>query len=164
MSAFIANQPNPAPNTLDNLQPLPSDGGLFPGVDMNRVRLALRIDGTVTPERLRNAALAAQLQLSDELQPLRATGITELWQLDLRNRATPLAEKPGISQTEELYFRALCCLTGAELTDRYRSFDSTGEGHKRADVLEATIGNLRRDARWAIRDLLGVRRSTVELI
>ena len=52
----------------------------------------------------------------------------------------------------------------AELTDRYRSFDSSSEGDRRANVLEETIGNLRRDARWAIRDLLGLPRSTVELI
>ena len=166
MSAFIANQPNPAPSTLDKLDPLPADGDFFPAVDMNLMRKALRIDGTVTPERMRNAAIAAQMQLSAELKPLRSseTGLSALWQLDLLNRGTPLAEKPTFSRPEELYFRAIVCLTGAELTDRYRSFDSTAEGNKRANVLEETIGNLRRDARWAIRDLLGRTRTTVELI
>ncbi len=162
--SFVANQPNPAPQTLQNLPTLAADHGLFPDIDMNRLRQSIRIDGTVTPERLQLAARAAQQQLGRELQPLHALGLASLWQLNPHQRDVVIAEKPAYSPSEELYFRAICCLTSAELTDRYRSFDSSSEGDRRANVLEETIGNLRRDARWAIRDLLGLPRSTVELI
>ena len=48
--SFVANQPNPAPNTLQNLPALAADHGLFPDIDLNRLRQSIRIDGTVTPE------------------------------------------------------------------------------------------------------------------
>ncbi|MNP78778.1 Phage head completion protein (GPL) [compost metagenome] len=63
-----------------------------------------------------------------------------------------------------LYRRAIYCTTAAELSERYRSFDSTSEGNRNAEELTPSIDEYRRDARFAIRDLLGVGHCTVELI
>jgi len=37
-------------------------------------------------------------------------------------------------------------------------------GNKNAEELTPTIDDYRRDLRWAVRDFLGINRSTVELI
>ena len=62
------------------------------------------------------------------------------------------------------YLRAVGCFAKASLTERYRDFDTTAAGNKKADQLENPIDDLRRDARWAISGILGIGRNTVELI
>jgi hypothetical protein len=56
------------------------------------------------------------------------------------------------------------CTAGAELAERYRGLDTTGTGQSAADQLTPVIDEYRRDARWAISDILGLTRTTVELI
>ncbi|MCO1344221.1 head completion/stabilization protein [Burkholderia multivorans] len=55
-------------------------------------------------------------------------------------------------------------LAKATLIERYRDYDTTGDGARRADELEPQSDELRRDARWAISDIVGRPRVTVELI
>ncbi|RBE98159.1 head completion/stabilization protein, partial [Xanthomonas oryzae pv. oryzae] len=62
------------------------------------------------------------------------------------------------------YLRAVACATAVEVTERYRSFDATNSANQRADDLTPSITELRRDQRWAVRDLQNLPRSTVELI
>src|SRR5690606_17883499 len=80
-----------------------------------------------------------------------------------------LAAVPGEQigdQTEyqRLYQRAIQAATGAEVCERYRSYDSTGTGDRKAEDLQFNIDDYRRDQRWAIRDILRVPRTTVELL
>ncbi|WP_442965592.1 head completion/stabilization protein [Pseudomonas sp. RIT-PI-r] len=49
----------------------------------------------------------------------------------------------------------------AEFAARY---DSTNSGNQNAEELTPSIDELRRDQRWAVRDFLGLGRTTVELI
>ncbi|MNL78814.1 Phage head completion protein (GPL) [compost metagenome] len=63
-----------------------------------------------------------------------------------------------------IYRRAIYCTAAAELSERYRSYDSTNDGNSNADELTPSVDEYRRDARFAIRDLLGVGHCTVELI
>lgn len=165
MSAFIANQPNPPAQSVVGQTALPVLDDFYPAIDLAVLRTAIRIDGTVIAERLHAAASAAQLQLAAELAPLKQAGIWQhLWQLDPYNRATPITTKPTHSAAEALYLRAAHSLVAAEVADRYRGYDATAQGHQRADQIEPTADTLRRDARWAIRDLLGTPRTTVELV
>jgi len=76
----------------------------------------------------------------------------------------PASSLNGTSALVQRYLRAVRCLAAANLVERFRSFDTTNDGHLYADRLDATIDDLRRDARWAVRDILGQRRTTVELI
>ena len=62
------------------------------------------------------------------------------------------------------YRRAVYCEAKANLLERYRDFDATGEGQRRADAIESPIDDLRRDARWACRAITGEGRTSVELI
>ena len=63
-----------------------------------------------------------------------------------------------------LYLRAVWCLAKANLIERYRDYDATGSGHDRAEAMDLTEEDLRRDASWALSDIRGVHRTTVELI
>jgi len=63
-----------------------------------------------------------------------------------------------------LYRRAVYASAQAELIERYRDVDTTHAGHVRADTLDPTIDDYRRNVRYAIRDMLGRPRADVELL
>jgi hypothetical protein len=63
-----------------------------------------------------------------------------------------------------LYQRAVYATAKAELIERYRDFDSTDAGQRRAEAMELSVDDYRRQARYAIRDILGRPRATVELL
>lgn len=133
----------------------------WPSIDVDKLRATLRIDSSVTPARLETAIIAAAISVNRELAAWRkakqAVGLTKL------------ADVPGdpINETTEyvhLYARAIEAATGAEVCERYRGYDTTASGSKSADDTAPTIDDYRRDQRWAIRDFLGVSRTTVELL
>ncbi|MFX4389046.1 head completion/stabilization protein, partial [Acinetobacter baumannii] len=59
----------------------------------------------------------------------------------------------GKSIAAVLYFRAISAAAGAELCERYRSYDTTNNGSQKAEELTPTIDDYKRDLRFAIRDL-----------
>jgi hypothetical protein len=154
--SFIATEDTatPLPDTLAN-------ASFYPDIDLQDLRDAMRLDGTVTPARLRHAAVEATASVNDELRA---------WRLTQQNAGhARLADVPAEKIDDDTvlvarYLRAVYCLTKANLTERYRDFDATHDGHARAAELESPIDDLRRDARWAITDILGTRRTSVELI
>ncbi|AAW74963.1 phage-related capsid completion protein [Xanthomonas oryzae pv. oryzae KACC 10331] len=125
------------------------------------MRASMRLDGTVTDARLRQAIVAAMLAVNDALQAWadtqQAAGYAALSDL-------PSTTVDGVSRRVQLYLRAVACATAVEVTERYRSFDATNSANQRADDLTPSITELRRDQRWAVRDLQNLPRSTVELI
>lgn len=133
----------------------------FPAIDLADLQAAMRLDGTVTPERLRAATVEAMASVNQDLATWRATqeatGFAAL-------EAVPAPRIDDASVHVTRYVRAVYCLAKANLTERYRDFDTTHDGRTRATELESPIDDLRRDARWAVRDILGQRRTTVELI
>ncbi|MGD7258397.1 head completion/stabilization protein, partial [Ralstonia pseudosolanacearum] len=80
MSSFIAAAPVPTPAQPGG-QPIGNDG-FFPDIDVDQACAAMRLDGTVTPERLRAALVDAALSVNDELAAWKAqqlaAGFTEL--------------------------------------------------------------------------------------
>jgi hypothetical protein len=138
-----------------------TNDGWWPDIDVLAMRETLRIDGSVTDARLRNAALGAMLSVNRELTSLKNSCI-EQGAENISDVDAP--EIGGESSLTYLYRRAVYCTAGAELVERYRSYDTTNSGHKEADLLCPSIDEYRRDARWAIRDLLGAVHTTVELI
>ena len=111
--------------------------------------------------RLEVALVNAILSVNRELDSYKVA--------QLANGYAELAAVPGpliqaISRPQHLYLRAVYCTAGAELAERYRSYDSSKDGNANADELTPSIDEYRRDARWAMSDLLGKRRTTVELI
>lgn len=157
MSGFIATS-GIAPAS----EPYPiTNDGWFPDLDGAHLRAALRLDSSITDARLETAAVNALIEVNRELRDYKAARQAE--------GHAALADVPaesvqGESELLHLYRRAVYCSAGAELAERYRSYDSTDKGHANADELTPSIDEYRRDARWAISRLLGRGHTTVELI
>lgn len=154
MSGFVAGGSTPAANHINT-------DSFWPSIDLDQMREALRIDASVTAPRLETAVVAAAISVNRELRTWRA-------QQQAAGHAT-LADVPAETINSEselvhLYARAIQAATGAEVCERYRSYDSTGSGDRKAEALQFNIDEYRRDQRWAIRDLLGVPRMSVDLI
>lgn len=154
MPGFIATADSPEQVVIRN-------SAFYPDIDATDLREAMLLDGTVTTARLYEAVLNAIASANADLCTWRiaqqAQGYNSL-------SAVPAELIDGESILVAHYRRAVYCLAAANLQERFRSFDTTGDGHRAADRLEIPIDGLRRDARWAIRDILGISRSTVELI
>lgn len=156
MNGFIAAEPPGPPGPpIDN-------GEFWPAIDMRALQKAMRLDGTTTPERQRAAATVAMINVNRELKP---------WRIAQQALGYPrLADVPfddavdGESPLLHNYRRAVYCLTKANLTERYRDFDATAKGDRRAAQLESEVGDLWRDARWALREIQGLNHNTVSLI
>ncbi|MBO7825315.1 head completion/stabilization protein, partial [Burkholderia pseudomallei] len=134
MNSFVATAApavaaTPIEGTLTN-------DGFFPDIDLSALRDAMRLDGTVTAERLRHAARDALLTVNDELAAWRA-----------RQRAAgaaTLADVPapridGESAHVARYRRAVYHLTHADVTEKYRGYDTTKSGGQVAADLAATV-------------------------
>lgn len=157
MSGFIANGTIPA-----SAEPHPiSNDGWWPNLDGEDVRAALRLDSSISAVRLEVAVVNAMLSVNQELATYQQTQQT-LGHTDLAAVPGPLIQNK--TRPLHLYLRAIYCTAGAELAERYRSYDSTNEGKTNADDLTPSVDEYRRDARWAVRDLTGVSRTTVELL
>ncbi|SMB82446.1 Phage head completion protein (GPL) [Pasteurella testudinis DSM 23072] len=135
--------------------------GFFPYISLHALRNAMRIDGTVTNERLKSAVIEAIASVNHDLKAFRRQ--------QQNNGVDKLANVgddhiDGESVAVQRYKRAVYCLAVAELTEHYRSYDATNTGRKQADENEPLIGELRRNARFAISDILGEVRLTAELV
>lgn len=157
MNSFIATAPAGTASRPDVVE----NDGWFPDIDLGELRTAMRLDGTVTAERLREAVIDAIASANAELATWRdaqlAAGHTSLADV-------PAPAVGGGSVQLARYRRAVYHLAHADLTERYRDYDATKSGGQKADDLEATTGDARRNARWALNDLRGIARTTVELI
>ncbi|MCP1116956.1 head completion/stabilization protein [Robbsia andropogonis] len=156
MSAFIAR-----PTVSADAAQLIRNDGWFPDIDLTAMRTAMRLDGTVTPERLREAVVDAIGTVNDELRIWQARHrVAGIEKLD----SVPASSVDGTSVLVARYRRAVYHFAKADLTERYRDIDTTRAGAHHADELATTIEDTRRNARWAISDIRGDARTTVELI
>lgn len=147
---------------VDPIEEAPiSSGSFWPIVDPVAVREAQRIDSTITAARLRDALIAAIGAVNRELAAFRAANTTAGY---ATLADVPADEIDGVSVNVHSYHRAVGCLAKASLIERYRDYDSTAKGDRKAEQLNDPIDDLRRDARWAISDIRGIGRTTVELI
>lgn len=149
-----------SPPTSTN-EPAIENDPWFPEIDLGALRSACRLDGTVTVARLREAALAAMLSVNRELAGFKlghiASGHGTLGDIP--------ADQVGRSSVLVLHYRrAVYSAVQAELVEEYRDMDTTGKGDKNADAMEPRADTHRRNMRWALSDLLGQPRTTVELI
>lgn len=135
--------------------------GFFPDIEPAAVRDAARITTTITAARLRAAILGAIMSVEIDLRAYTAASIAA-------GHATladvPAPQLDGQSVQLIRYNRAIALYAKAELIERHRDFDTTSAGGNQADELTPSIGELRRDALHAVRDILGKARTTIELI
>ncbi len=155
MNGFIANEEL-------GPQPVIKNGTFWPEINVNKFAVAMRLDGTTRAERLRDALVAAMVNVNRELMPWRASqqslGYSSLADVPFNDPVDD--ENPKVHN----YRRAVYCIAKANLTERYRDFDATAKGDRRATQLETEIADLWRDARWAMRELQGLNHNTVALV
>ena len=154
MTGLIAN------GNRNNEEVVITSDSFFPGISSKAIREALRFDGSITDQRLIPAIESAIIEVNDQLEslPSKAASLAEI---SPKTITTKGVEKPI---TEVLYFRAVAAAVGAELTEKYRAYDTNNNGGQKADDLTPTIDDYRRDLRFAIRDLKKIRRLNVELV
>jgi hypothetical protein len=160
MSSFIATAQTNTPGAANSGAKVVNDGW-FPDIDIDDVRAATKLDGTVTPERLRRAVVDAIATVNADLAQWQAAQIAA-GHSDLAS--VPAKQVDGVSIQVSRYERAVYSLTHADITEQYRGYDSTKSGGQKAESLDGTICQSRRNARWAMNDIRGISRSTIELI
>ena len=150
--------PSPPSETAD---PVITSSAFFPAINPSQIRDAQRIDNTVTNLRLRAVLVEAIASTNAALRRWRearqAEGIAALADV-------PAEQVDKVSIHVHRYTRAVGCLAKALLLERYRDFDSTAKGDKKADLLSDPIDDCRRDHHNALADIIGTARTTVELI
>jgi len=154
-SGFIpTNQPG---NDEGNI----SSDPFWPVISLNTLRAIMRTDGTITTERLRHAVIDAVAAVNSDLRG---------WASDRQSEGhEQLAEVPSQTVNNESvlvhwYRRAVYSMARANLYERYLDSSATGEAVKDTAARDQTANDLYRDARFAIRDILGETHTTVELI
>lgn len=130
----------------------------FPKISISEFRNVARIDGTITTARLKDALMEAIASVNDELANYKSK------QTVATLSAVENAKIGGQNILAYRYKRAVHCLAQANLYERYASYDTTNDGEKKMELLQESIGQLRRDARFAISDILKCNRINVELI
>lgn len=154
-TGFIANAPtSPAEGEIDS-------SPFWPAISLPNLRDTVRLDGTVTTARLKHAVIDAITSVNRDLADWRrareAEGVATL-------AAVPGEVINGESAYLHSYRRAVYAMTRANLLERYTDYSATGDGVKGADAKVVSSDDLYRDARFAIRDILGTTHITVALI
>lgn len=163
--SFIATA-TPSPNQgAASPDPLVIENdGWFPDINLSHMRDAMRLDGTVTDPRLAQAIIEAIIHVNQEL---------EQWQLEKQAAGhSNMAEIPAstINRESKLtihYRRAVYSTAKADLIEHYRDIDTTASSlsdKKSMEWLNDAPEAQRRNAHWAIADILGRTHATVELI
>lgn len=154
MSGFIAGG---IPTTAFPI----GNGTFWPEIDSQHLRAAMRITDAVTDDRLEVATVNVMIEANRELAGYRAAqqalGFNTLAEV-------PAEQIKSESQLLHLYRRVIYCGALAELVERYSSFDATNSGEKKVTEEETSADQLRRDSRKALRTLLGISHTTVELL
>lgn len=154
-TGFIANATtSPAEGEIDS-------SPFWPAISLPDLRDTVRLDGTVTTARLKHAVIDAITSVNRDLADWRrareAEGVATL-------AAVPGEVINGESAYLHSYRRAVYAMTRANLQERYTDYSATGDGVKGADAKIISSDDLYRDARFAIRDILGTTHITVALI
>ncbi|RQS30274.1 phage head completion protein [Burkholderia sp. Bp8992] len=166
MSDLISTAPVPAATA-----PAPDDPSVapvirvdswYPTIDMRNARAVLRlVDGTITDARLREALIEGIAHTCDVLADWRAenerAGAGDL-------SATSRLEIDGENVQIQRFRRAVYGWARAQLIERYRDYDTSKDGARRADALDCVPDDARRDAYWAMSDMMARGRMTVDLI
>lgn len=145
------------PSAADTLK----NDGWFPDIELGALREQMKLDGNITDARVRPATLDAMASCNAELRSWQVKQI-EAGFASLVD--VPAPHLGGESTHAIRYRRAVFNLVRADLTEHYRGLDTTKSGGQKAEELEATICEARRNVRMAIADICGRRRTTVELI
>lgn len=137
------------------------NNGFWPDLVVDEFRDAERIDSTVTDARAQQALRVAMADINRQL-----ANFQEAQQATGASTANDIPR--AVWQSEDhhllLYRRAIYATALASLFERYRDYSATGEGDERGEAKDLAADDYRRDARWAVSEILDEGHTTVELI
>lgn len=158
MSGFVSS-PAPAASTPGLMI---ACGPFWPDIDVNHFRDARRIGGTLIPDaRVVDALAAAVLIVAADLDD---------WSIARQAEGhDALEDVPGASVGGEsglivLWRRAVYAYAAADLRETHGAISATATGQSRADEMDMSAEDHRRNGLHAIRAIRGTRRTAVELI
>jgi hypothetical protein len=136
--------------------------GWYPATDPAQLREAMRVTEAVTDARLLDAIYGAQDYVGRELRRWRL-------EREAAGAASLEAVEPDVQIDFEpalvrRYRRAVFHLVMADIVEAYRDITATKDGADRAEQKALGAAEYRRNATHAIRDILGVDPTDVELI
>lgn len=149
---FMANGTVPASDITND--------GFWPDINVAEFASSTRLDGTVSPERMRFSLTQAMIRVNHELNMWKRSQTPQYLSLSL----VPAETIGGVSTLQHLYLQAVYSEARALLTEHYRDFDSTKSTEQRARTLEPQIDAYRAEVRQAISQLTGKPRTVSELI
>lgn len=138
-----------------------TNNGWWPDIDPAAFRAVERIDGSVTPERV---ASVIEIALADVNRQLAEW---QKLQIDSGFAASRDVLTPVWARDEhyiDLYLRAVYATAKASLLERYRDYSATNSGDEKGQAKDEAVDDFRRDARWAVSEIIGNNHATVELI
>ena len=131
--------------------------------DLLRYRKAADLRGLSVSAFLKDSA-DATLATPDPKADLRAFAADSNAAGHATLAAVPAPQLGGQSVQSVRYHRAIALYAKAELIERHPDFDTTAAGGAEGNDAATAIGSLRRNAMHAVRDMLGVTRTVVDLI
>ncbi|MCW6540290.1 head completion/stabilization protein [Yersinia ruckeri] len=152
------NKPGIVIPVSEQREPVIKNTYFWPDIDPVCIRELMRLEYVVTPERLREAIRMGIAETNAELYLFRERNIAAGFSC--------LAEVPaeridGESEKCFHYLRAVSAFASASVYERYRGYDASAKGDKKADATENTADTLWRDARWAVSRLQGRPRAII---
>jgi hypothetical protein len=156
MTTLLAKPPTTAATPISV-----TNDGFFPSIALGNVRERTRLDGTITDPRLHDAVSAAMISVNKQLDNYK--------HIQIERGYDRLVDVPSTSINQQsvlitLYERAVLCTVQADLNERYSDFDSTDIEKRDEKISDRIADTQRRNAQWAINDLIGRPRATIELI
>lgn len=146
-------QPAPAPPITNN--------GFWPDIEPDTFRERHRIDTTITPGRVEHALSIAMRDINRQLADFQALQSDEgIYASD----AVPAEPWQIPGHTTELYQQAVFSEAHARILESYRNYSATRDGDERGEIKDEAAEDYRRDARWAVSEIIGEPHTTVELI
>lgn len=145
----------------DNQHETVTSGKFYPVIDLNQMREAMRIDSTITSERLYQVATEAVIYVNQQLHNIEQQAVIHHWQ----TLADSIPQQINGNNLAETHYRhAVYNHAKALLSERYSDYDATGKTASRTDAKLQHADDYRRECYYAIADLLGQQRIDSELI
>lgn len=160
---------NPSNTDSEPPVPPPSDqdvecDGWWPAINLAEVRAFVRLDTTVTADRLRDAVRHAMLDVATAPSMAAWRADKQAFGYDSLAEVPGRIEVDGKSDYVHRWNRAVYSVIGGDLGERQGGQGLTSAGADRAEALRFDIGIHQRNVVYAVRDFLGRRRIRASVI
>ncbi|WP_129792554.1 head completion/stabilization protein [Sphingosinicella sp. CPCC 101087] len=161
MSGFVASPPSTPPDPQQPGLDLVAGDEFYPAVSIAEFRDSMRLGTVITDVRARDALRGAMVTVRRDLRDWKArhvaAGAVSMEDVDSE-------EIDGELALELLYRRAVFAFGAADLAETHNDISATSDGKERTEERTLSVDEHKRNGLHAIRDIIGVGRTAVELI